>query len=755
MMSDSALLSAPSVATEALQMSNDAMHDARPMLEAALALASEHEPERVLTRIVELARDLVGARWAALGVMADNGRDLARFIHVGLTDEQVEAIGSMPVGRGVLGALLARTDPLRLDRISDHVSSIGFPANHPPMERFIGVPLVLRGATVGSIYLTREAHEEPFTDAHVGTVVALAAQAVVAIERAALYERQRMTADRMEALSDAIRAVNQEQDPERVLRVITDAARRLVGAEYAALGVVGDDGRTFTHFIHSGMDPATVERVGTLPEGRGVLGAVVVEGRPMRLPNLGDHPASFGFPEHHPPMRSFLGVPIVTSEGDVVGNLYLTNRLDADEFGDEEEALILDLAGQAAIAIQTARSLARERGLVDRMRQLLAANLTVSQELRPDAVLQTFVDAARTIVGAEYAALGVIDETRSGLNAFIHSGMAPEVVEQIGDLPRGLGLLRSVIVSKRPMRIPDLGAHPASVGFPPNHPPMASFLGVPLRFKGAVFGNLYLTNKIDGGEFTDDDELVASAIAAQAAVAIENARSYQREQDLVGELQAVDEMRMTFVNTVTHELKSPLTILTGYAGMLDQLEIEPGGPAAAVLESIGRQANRLYEIVENLLDLSRIESGALDVRLSTVALGELVRRVLELTPAPDGTVVDVHVDDGLQMQADPAHVSVAIANYVVNAFRHGGPHVAISAQVVDGAVTVVVEDDGPGVPEESLETLFQPFSRSTHASGTGLGLALLRGRVRAMGGEAWYEPRTEGGSRFSFRLPAA
>jgi GAF domain-containing protein len=156
-----------------------------------------------------------------------------------------------------------------------------------------------------------------------------------------------------------------------------------------------------------------------------------------------------------------------------------------------------------------------------RLRGLLRANLEVAQGVDLEQVLRHIVSAAKDLVDARYGALGVIDNGR--LVRFLHDGMDPELVAAIGELPQGKGVLGALVEDPRPVRLPDIVQHPASVGFPANHPPMGAFLGVPIRVRDRVFGNLYLTDKNTGGEFTRDDEDVAIALAGAAGVAIENA----------------------------------------------------------------------------------------------------------------------------------------------------------------------------------------------------------------------------------------
>ena len=163
----------------------------------------------------------------------------------------------------------------------------------------------------------------------------------------------------------------------------------------------------------------------------------------------------------------------------------------------------------------------------DRLRALIETGIAINSELSLDGVLERIVEAAARVTDARYAALGVIDRAGTGLERFVTHGMTDEAEREIGEPPHGRGILGVLIRDARNLRLHDLSEHPRSVGFPPGHPPMHTFLGVPILLRGVAYGNLYLTEKDGGGDFTDEDEEMVSLLAAQAAVAVENARLYE------------------------------------------------------------------------------------------------------------------------------------------------------------------------------------------------------------------------------------
>jgi GAF domain-containing protein len=190
--------------------------------------------------------------------------------------------------------------------------------------------------------------------------------------------------------------------------------------------------------------------------------------------------------------------------------------------------------------------------LRDHMQGLLDAVLAVASGLELDATLRRIVQAAVDLVDARYGALGVLSPT-GGISRFVHVGIDEETRAQMGPFPEGKGLLGQLIIDPRPLRLADLSAHDASVGFPDHHPPMHSFLGVPVRVRDAVFGNLYLTEKKGGGEFTADDETVLEALAAAAGIAVQNADLFEQSRLRQLWLEASAEIRAELLSGATDE----------------------------------------------------------------------------------------------------------------------------------------------------------------------------------------------------------
>jgi signal transduction histidine kinase len=234
----------------------------------------------------------------------------------------------------------------------------------------------------------------------------------------------------------------------------------------------------------------------------------------------------------------------------------------------------------------------------NRLRALFDASLALNSELSLEALLQRLVETAASLTGARYAALGVIDEAGLGLEQFVTTGIDPDVHAAIGDLPQGRGILGVLIHDATPLRLHELGEDPRSVGFPPNHPPMNTFLGVPVLLRGVAYGNLYLTEKEGGGDFTPDDQELVSLLAAHAAVAIENARLYESATRWSRQLETLHEVVRSLVEEtdLDHLLELVCSRLRGLIGArlaLIALPTADGGLRIATADGEGNAADGL------------------------------------------------------------------------------------------------------------------------------------------------------------------
>ncbi|HEY7685016.1 MAG TPA: GAF domain-containing sensor histidine kinase [Gemmatimonadales bacterium] len=408
--------------------------------------------------------------------------------------------------------------------------------------------------------------------------------------------------------------------------------------------------------------------------------------------------------------------------------------------------------------LQRARAKEKRR-VEERFRRLMTASLAIFSHQSLDDVLQEIVDTARQVVGARYAALGVLAPDHRSLAAFVTSGLSAAARARIGPEPSGRGLLGYVIRARKPVRTADIARHPQRYGFPPHHPPMKSFLGVPIATGGAVFGNLYLTEKIGAAEFSAEDMAIAVLLAAQAAAAIENARLFESGEQLLGQVRALQRQRELFFAMMNHELRNALTGVFGWADRLVRAK-SPEKSAEAARE-VYESTERTITLLNNFLDLSRLDAGKLQPVWREVDLGAALRRALTgFEPAAETKRLALMEDIPAACPAiitDPVRLEQILVNLLSNAVRHSPPGGEIRVEVRPNTsmVEFLVRDQGPGIPADVQERIFEPFERFDPLSGegTGLGLPVSRRLAEVLGGRLEVQNATEHGAVFTLTLP--
>jgi two-component system, NarL family, sensor histidine kinase DevS len=399
------------------------------------------------------------------------------------------------------------------------------------------------------------------------------------------------------------------------------------------------------------------------------------------------------------------------------------------------------------------------RRLEERFRRLVAAGAHIYSHHTLPEVLQEVVDAARSIVGARYAALALLSPDGSSFESFVTSGMDQATRDRIGDPPSGRGLLGLVIHERRVIRTADIVYHPQRHGFPPHHPVMHSFLGVPITTGKKVLGNLYLTEKLDAVEFGEEDEDIAVLLATQAAVAVENARLSEGSAQLLGQVQAMQRQRDLFFAMMNHELRNALTGVYGWAERLVRRKTPETADRAA--REVYDGTERTITLLNNFLDLTRLDAGRMQPVRREVDPAMVVQRVLTgFEPAAEGKQLTLSTKLPGQppaLETDPVRLQQILVNLVSNAVRHSptGGRIEIGVQVDGDAIEFAVRDEGPGIPTEVRERIFEPFERYDPGSGvgTGLGLPVSRRLAEVLGGRLEVACPPGGGAIFTLKMP--
>ena len=414
----------------------------RGLVDAGIALSSELSLDDLLKKLAETAASLTGARYAALGVIDESGTGLERFVHTGIDAETVDAIGELPRGNGILGALITDARSLRLTAITDDPRSVGFPPNHPPMRGFLGVPIALRGRAYGNLYLTEKA-KGPFTDEDQELVETLASQAAVAIENARLYEDATNWSAQLEALNEVGTALAGEIELPRLLKLISRRLRGLISARVVTIALSTSYG-TLRIEAADGADDEDILGL-QLKRAGSKSGAVLESRRAERVDSIADDPEVDQEATRVLGARTGLYVPLV-ARGRSIGVIGAHDKEGEDpRFSDDDLRLAETFATRAAVAVDLS---ARVAG--DALRRVVEAQELERRRLARELHDQTGQELTSVLLG-----LKAVEEAKSGAErAEALAAVREQVVETLHDV-------RRLAVELRPKALDDFGLVPA------------------------------------------------------------------------------------------------------------------------------------------------------------------------------------------------------------------------------------------------------------------------------------------------------
>ncbi len=532
-------------------------------------------------------------------------------------------------------------------------------------------------------------------------------------ELANLRRENERVNQRLGQLSRLSRRVNSSLELSVALQDIVNSACDLTGARYGALGMFDESGRIET-FVTYGLTADERKRLGDLPQGLGLLGLLQHEPRLLRIGDISKHPRSVGFPRHHPPMKSFLGVPLMLGETSL-GNLYLTEKMDAEEFTPEDEDALLLFASHAALAINNAK----QYGTLEEERRRLESLVSLSPVgvLIIEAGTRRIITAnreAERILGARYRQGEVIEDHD------LFSTQARDAADLGEEPPIYRALVRGEMV--RAIEI----------------------------MQETTYGHTILTVVSAAPIYGEHDEIVAAVSIIQDISALEE----------------VEKMKSEFLGVISHELRTPLTVIKGSAATIlgsgypyDERETEE------FFRIIDEQADRMRDLINNLLDVTRIDAGSLSVSPEPLDIMDSLEEAhavfvesgyhqeIEISAPPEPVVV----------HADRRRVVQALNNLLSNAGKYSAETagIIITVERDEESATVHVSDQGRGISPASLPHIFKKYyqvrgEQNGNSLGSGLGLAICKGIVEAHGGRIWAVSAGEGqGSTFSFTLPTA
>ncbi len=533
------------------------------------------------------------------------------------------------------------------------------------------------------------------------------------------------TRDRVYTLLEAVVAVGTALDLETVLKQIVEAAITVVRARYGALGIIGEGGR-LAEFVPVGLAGDEIEGIHHWPEGRGLLGALITDPRPLRLPDISGSPKSSGFPPGHPPMGSFLGVPVRVRD-EVYGNLYLTEKEGGAEFDEEDEALLVALAAAAGVAIDNAKLYEEGR----RQQRWLRASSEVTRRLlsgdHPDEVLALVTQQALEMSGADLVALALPTRDRQQLVIQHAAGAgAPEAMGLV--LPVSASVSGEVLTSGEAVVLADFGHDERVAGAAREHMPLGPAIILPLGGPGDVRGVFTVGRDTGATPLAHEAVEMVQTFAAQAGIALELAE-HRQDAERLAIFQDRDRIARDLHDLVIQRLYATGMSLQGAVPLLTRPEA-----ATRVSSAVDALDETIREIRSAIFSLQS-RGDASPPGLRAQVLGVVDEMTAALGFAPSLRLVGP-LDEAVPAGAG-GHLLSALREALSNAARHAAAgRVDVTVEVGDELI-LRVRDDGTGM------------GQSTRRSG----LANMAERAADLGGKLLIGPADGGGTQLDWRVP--
>ncbi|MFC5751400.1 GAF domain-containing protein [Actinomadura rugatobispora] len=538
-------------------------------------------------------------------------------------------------------------------------------------------------------------------------------------------EAARGTRDRVHALLEAVVSIGGELDLETVLRRITEAATTLVDARYGALGVISEEGERLVQFITVGVGEEEIEAIGHWPHGLGILGLLIKDPRPLRLPEIADHTESYGFPEGHPPMHTFLGVPIRVRE-EVFGNLYLTEKAGGGRFEEEDEVIVTALATAAGVAIENARLYEETR----RRERWLEASAEVSTALLsgtdPHEVTALVAQRARQIAEADLAMVALAEGPGG---EFVVAGADGDRAAELAGLriPIDHAIAGHVYSGGSAVRLED--GRGVAEGVPAlSDPELGPLLVVPLGLGASARGVLSVVNRPGGAVFSGSAQRLLEAFAAQAAVALELA-DRRRDAERLALLEDRDRIAKDLHDTVIQRLFATAMTLMSAIKITEKRDV-----AGRIQRSVDDLDETIRQIRSTIFALQTTADDRQSVRSRLHGIVDDAAERLGFAPSQrfDG-LLDTDVPEDIA-----EHLLAVVQEALSNVARHArATRAAVTVHVGGDELVLRVEDDGVGVPEDVRRS----------------GLRNMEERAHGLGGAFSIESRSGGGTVLRWSVP--
>ncbi|MBI5082018.1 MAG: GAF domain-containing protein [Chloroflexi bacterium] len=696
-------------------------------------------------------------------------RKLSYALHV----ENNERIPSLErtawdYGEGLVSEIVRSGQPILTDDYLGECARRRVAPLARPYQAWMGVPLNVGAGTLGALVISSFDVGRTFSDDHLKIFTAIADQAATAIDKARLYQQTEQRARQLATLNQVAQTITSTLDLEPLLQQVLESAVNILACEAGSLFLLDEE--TGESIFKNTVGPVARNLIGSrVPAGRGIVGETAKSGQPIIVNDTAHDPRWFyqsdqttGFLS-----RAVLAVPLRIKDR-TIGVIEVINKRDGSPFDEEDTTLLTAFGGQAAVAIENARLFnSTDQALAARVEELSVMQ-RIDRELNAaldvKRIFSYVLDRALALTGADAALAGIVLE--EGFEIVAHRGYGDAIKPFIENAaPLGKGLIGRALATGRVSLTENVKSESDYIEVLPS---AVAQLIIPMRREDQTLGVVAIESR-NPDCFSDENVEFLVRLADHAAISLANARLY-------AEVNAANLAKSEFVSFVSHELKTPMTSIKGYADWLSAGAVGPlNETQGQFLNIIKSNVERMTTIVSDLADVARIESGRLKLETKEMSfqtvIDEVVRSLQGQYDAKQQTLLmDVESDLPL-VWGDHVRLVQALTNLMSNGYKYtpvGGSvtlrvHRAKNIWDAKGAAEVLhvsVQDTGYGISPVDQKKIFTKFFRAEdrsirEAPGTGLGLNIFKQLIELSGGRTWFESELEKGSTFHFTVPVA